>query len=76
MTTTFKMPASKHGHAWSPGFASYYQESGGLHLPHNCAVSLRVLIGSTAISLIEGGVINRAILRGRVSGSEASDVQL
>ena len=32
MTTTFKMPASEHGHAWSPGFASYYQESGGLHL--------------------------------------------
>ena len=51
LTTTFKMPASEHGHAWSPGFASYYQESGGLHLPHNCEVSLRVLIGSTTIAL-------------------------
>ena len=27
LTTTFKMRASEHGHAWSLGFASYYQES-------------------------------------------------
>ena len=51
LTTAFKMTDSEHGHAWSPGVASYYQESRGLHLLHNCAVSLRVLIVSTAISL-------------------------